>query len=62
VGADADLTLFDPATVIDLATFEAPTLPSAGIQHVLIRGVAIVRDGRLVDGVTPGLPVRAIVR
>jgi dihydroorotase len=62
VGADADLTLFDPATVIDQATFEAPTLPSTGIQHVLIRGVAIVRDGRLVDGVTPGLPVRAIVR
>ena len=35
-GADADLTVFDPATVIDPATFEEPARSSAGIHHVLV--------------------------
>jgi dihydroorotase len=57
-GADADLTVFDPATVIDRATFEAPTTPSAGIPHVLVNGVFVVRDGELVKGARPGRAVR----
>ncbi|MGQ0735506.1 MAG: amidohydrolase family protein [Acidobacteriota bacterium] len=59
VGADADLTLFDPAMVIDTATFEAPTRTSAGITHVLVGGTPVVRDGRIVLGALPGQPVRA---
>ncbi|MBI1816216.1 MAG: amidohydrolase family protein [Deltaproteobacteria bacterium] len=62
VGADADITIFDPERVIDRATYEEPALPSAGIQHVLIAGVRVVTDGKLVDGVTPGRPVRAPVK
>lgn len=58
VGADADLTVFDPATVIDRATFEQPTLTSAGIPHVIVNGTFVVRDGRLVKGVYPGRAVR----
>jgi dihydroorotase len=58
VGADADLSVFDPARVIDRATFESPALPSEGIQHVLVNGVFVVRDGRVVEGVAPGQPVR----
>jgi dihydroorotase len=58
VGADADITVFDPATVIDRATFEQPTLTSAGIPHVLVNGTFVVRDGRLVQGVFPGRAVR----
>ncbi|MGE0555570.1 MAG: amidohydrolase family protein [Gemmatimonadales bacterium] len=61
VGADADLTIFDPATVIDRATFTEPTLPSAGIPHVLVNGVFVVRDGELVPDALPGRPVRAAV-
>ena len=61
VGADADLTVFDPATVIDRATFEAPTTPSAGIPHVIVNGVFVVRDGELVKGVMAGRPVRMAV-
>lgn len=58
VGADADLTIFNPATVIDRATFEDPAQPSAGIPHVLVAGRFVVRDGDLVDGVAPGRAVR----
>lgn len=58
VGADADLTVFDPATVIDRATFEAPTTPSAGISQVVVNGVVVVRDGELVKGAMPGRAVR----
>jgi N-acyl-D-aspartate/D-glutamate deacylase len=58
VGADADLTVFDPARVIDEATFENPTRPSTGIVHVLVNGVLVVRDQRLVPEVAPGRAVR----
>ncbi len=59
VGADADLTIFDPTTVIDRATFTEPTLTSVGISHVLVNGTFVVKDGRLVSGALPGRPVRA---
>lgn len=59
VGADADVTIFDPAAVIDEATYEAPTRASAGIVHVLVAGTPVVREGRLVEGARPGQPVRA---
>ena len=61
-GADADLTLFDPATVIDRSTYEKPAVPSEGIRHVIVGGTPVVRDGRLLEGVLPGKPVRAPVR
>jgi N-acyl-D-aspartate/D-glutamate deacylase len=59
VGADADLTMFDAARVIDRSTYREPSLPAAGIQYVLVNGVAVVDDGKLVQGVTPGRAVRA---
>ena len=45
VGMAADITVFDPATVIDHATFAEPTRPSVGIRHVLVNGVIALRDG-----------------
>jgi N-acyl-D-aspartate/D-glutamate deacylase len=62
VGADADLTVFDPTRVIDNATFENPTQPSTGIVHVLVNGTFVVRDQRLVEGVAPGRAVRSARR
>lgn len=62
VGADADITVFDPNRVRDRATYQQPGLHSEGIQHVLVSGVPVVRDGQLIEGATPGRPVRAPVR
>jgi dihydroorotase len=62
VGADADITVFNPATVIDRATFEQPALYSEGIRHVIVGGVFVVRDEQLIDGVTPGKAIRRELR
>jgi N-acyl-D-aspartate/D-glutamate deacylase len=59
VGADADITVFASERVIDKATHEAPLEYSAGIQFVLVNGVAVVKDGQLVEGVLPGRAARA---
>lgn len=56
-GNVADLTVFDPATVIDRATFENPHQHPVGIPHVFVGGVAIVRDGA-VTGARPGVVLR----
>ena len=58
VGADADVTVFDPERVIDRATFESPAEPSSGIPHVLVGGTFVVRDSMLVEGASPGQPIR----
>ncbi|HEY3136556.1 MAG TPA: amidohydrolase family protein [Blastocatellia bacterium] len=61
VGADADITIFDPARVIDKSTYEEPSKYSEGIKHVLVNGVFVVKDGQLQAGVVPGRPARAPV-
>ncbi|WP_219502353.1 amidohydrolase family protein [Nonomuraea ceibae] len=58
-GADADLTVFDPDTVTDRATYAATALPSTGFRHVLVGGVPVVQDGALLPDARPGRPVRA---
>src|SRR5260370_3263989 len=55
-GADADITVFDANRVIDKATYEKPLQYSEGIQFVLVNGVAVLKDGKLVDGGFPGRP------
>jgi dihydroorotase len=57
-GADADLTIFDPDTVIDRATYEDATIPSAGIPYVIIGGQVAVDRGT-VTTVRAGRAVRA---
>jgi dihydroorotase len=57
VNADADITVFDPDRVIDTATFEKGLSFSAGIDHVLVNGVAVVRDGATVPNTFPGKAV-----
>jgi N-acyl-D-aspartate/D-glutamate deacylase len=62
VGADADITIFAAARIIDRSTYREPTIPPAGIVHVIVNGVPIVSNGQPVDGLTPGRAVRAPIR
>jgi dihydroorotase/N-acyl-D-amino-acid deacylase len=56
-GAFADITIFDPATVNDVATFEDPHRPSTGIEFVIVNGVLSVEHGK-VTGQLGGKPLR----
>ncbi|MGW8204937.1 amidohydrolase family protein (plasmid) [Sphingomonas bisphenolicum] len=59
VGADADITVFDPAKIKDSATFEKPMQASVGIRYVLVGGTLMARDGRVIDGQFPGQAIRS---
>ncbi len=71
VGAYADITVFDPATVIDKSTYTNAAAFSEGITHVIVNGAPVVRNGafdvyghlqgqRIVIGSRmPGRPIRA---
>ena len=56
-GMRADVVVFDPATIIDRATYERPHQLSAGVRDVFVNGVAVVQDGRH-TGAKPGRIVR----
>ena len=56
-GLYADIVMFDPETIIDRATFEDPHQLSVGVEHVLVNGVPVVRDGNH-TGAKPGRVVR----
>jgi len=58
-GCDADIVVFDPATVCDQATYAQTTRPSSGIRHVLVNGTFVVRDAAIVPDALPGQPIRA---
>ena len=60
MGSDADLTIFNPDTVIDRSTYTEPDVPSEGIEYVLVNGVVVVDEGELVEGVRPGKPIRSL--
>ncbi len=57
VGAYADITVFDPQTVIDRATFETPVMPAAGIAHVFVNGRPVWAAGQP-TGERPGRALR----
>ncbi len=57
-GMVADITIFDPQTVKDNATYAKGTLPSTGIQHVIVNGKLVMKDQEPLKGVNPGQPIR----
>jgi len=58
-GMAADITVFDPATIRDVATFEDPKHYSVGVKHVLVNGRRVVADG-VITSERPGRPLRGI--
>jgi len=60
-GAFADLTLFDPATVIDTATFDTPVRQAEGIDTVIVNGTPVWRAGQS-TGQRPGRVLRRAAR
>jgi N-acyl-D-aspartate/D-glutamate deacylase len=57
-GADADIVVFDPQTIADRSTFEKPMEPSVGVRELVVGGILVIDDGKMVPDVYPG---RAIV-
>lgn len=53
-GAFADVTILDPATILDLNSFEDPARFPSGIAHVLVNGTPVLRDGVQLDAARPG--------
>lgn len=58
VGCDADVVVFDPATIQDKATFVAPAQTTVGFRHVLVNGVSVINEGQRIGDARPGKPVR----
>jgi N-acyl-D-aspartate/D-glutamate deacylase len=56
-GAAADVTLFDPARVIDRATYTEPFRYSEGIEYVLVNGTVVLDQGKH-TGARPGVALR----
>jgi len=57
VGMWADVTIFDPATIRDLATFGNPNQLSQGMDYVLVNGVPVIDQGKM-TGARPGRVLR----
>jgi dihydroorotase/N-acyl-D-amino-acid deacylase len=56
-GMYADITVFDPNTIIDRSTYEMPSQLATGVSYVLVNGVPVVDNGQ-VTGALPGRALR----
>jgi len=53
-GADADIVVFDAATITDRSTFAKPMEPSVGVRYLVVSGTIVVDEGKIVPDVSPG--------
>ncbi len=59
VGADADITIFNPDTIIDKSTVKDPGTPSEGIEYVIVNGVIIKNKTGIIRNVNPGKAIKS---
>ena len=57
-GMVADITIFDPETVTDNATYEQGTLPSSGIPHLIVNGIVVMKDSEPLKRFEAGQAIR----
>jgi len=64
VGADADITIFDPKAVRDNSSLDKGknAAPTTGIPYVVVNGTIVVKDSKVLKGVYPGNAIRASVQ
>lgn len=58
VGADADITVFDPTTVRDTSTVADPAQEAIGVRHVLVLGQVVRQNGVNDTTARPGMPIK----
>ncbi len=56
-GDDADVVVFDAATISDRSSFEKPMDPSVGVRYLVVGGTLVVDEGKIVPDVFPGQPL-----
>jgi N-acyl-D-glutamate deacylase len=61
IGMDADIVVFDPATIADKGTYEDANQPAVGVQTVLVNGGFVVQNGELILDAPHGQPIRRTV-
>jgi N-acyl-D-aspartate/D-glutamate deacylase len=57
MGADADITVFDPNTIADRSTVERPAVFSEGIEHVFVMGQHALTPAGVQKNVLAGRPI-----
>lgn len=59
IGSDADITIFNPKTIIDKSTVKDTSEPSVGVEYVIINGIIVKNKDGIVNGVHPGKPIKS---
>jgi N-acyl-D-amino-acid deacylase len=57
-GSFADIVVFDANTIIDRATYDDPHQTTVGVEHVIVNGTPILRDGQPLEALATPLPGR----
>jgi len=58
LGMDADIVVFDPEKISDIGTYEQPNQPAVGVSNLLVNGVPVISDGKLITEAAPGKAIR----
>lgn len=59
IGSDADITIFNPDTIIDKSTVKDPAIPSEGVEYVIVNGVLVKDEDGIIEGIHPGRPIKS---
>jgi N-acyl-D-aspartate/D-glutamate deacylase len=58
-GMDADLVIFDPELIEDRASYRDPYQTALGIEYVVVAGIPVISDAKLLPNVSPGRYLKA---